>query len=145
MKKILPFLSIAVVGISLMACTIETQVATIEGWQNYTYKNMSLQYPPGWVVVFDSAIANQPNGFDLHVIPDDQKNSLQPSRGLWLSTYSAGNKAASGEQFTGNDEQQSLSLNSNNTKLYVGCANYTKEVINVETCNKILSTIKISN
>ena len=54
-------------------------------WQPYTYKNMSLLYPKDWLVIFDSTVANQLNGFSLHIVRKGDENSLQPN-GLWLST-----------------------------------------------------------
>jgi hypothetical protein len=119
----------------------------MQNWKTYTYKNMSFQYPPqGWVVVFNSTIAGQSNGFDLGVIKESQQNLMQPN-GLSLSSWisDAGKYALSANKtFIYNSNGDSyIQFKIGSTTIYAGCGYYQQDQETFNVCNQIVSTVTI--
>ena len=118
-------------------------------WKTYTYKNASFQYPSDWVVVFDSTVAGQANGFSLHVEHEDAKG-YQPD-GLYISTYNDrasltsenGYKLSVDRKFsetaTGDNY---IHFEVNSIPVYAGCAFYSKGYDTVAICDQILGTFR---
>ncbi len=115
-------------------------------WKTYIYKNMSFQYPNDWIVIFDSEITGQPNGFSLH-IQWQNETGYQPD-GLYLTTN---NLEASKytlsptKEFTLTDKGDNyISFDINGTPIYASCAFYSEKKATLNICNKILSTFKFT-
>ncbi len=120
-------------------------------WKTYSYKNISFQYPNDWVVIFDSKVYGQPNGFSLH-IQNQNAAGYQPDE-LLISTSddrkdlnnNNGYILSQDRKFTQTNTNDSfIQFNMSGTPIYSGCAFYNKHELTLEVCNKILSTFKFT-
>lgn len=124
------------------------ETAQSENWKTYIYKNLSLKYPENWIVVFDSEVAGQPNGFSLH-IQREGDDGFQPDQ-LGLST-SNDRSGALDDYILNNDrvffQRQSgdsyIKFITNSTTIYAGCGYYSKGEVTQEICNKIIQTVAV--
>lgn len=117
-------------------------------WKTYILKNLSFNYAKNWTVIFTNKVTEQLNDLVLHVT----KNSSEPyPDGLWLRTsndrsgISSDYILSSNRTFSFNQSGDSYIkfILNNGVTIYAEC-NYSLEGISVlETCNKIVSTIKI--
>lgn len=125
-----------------------TNSAETANWKTYTNKNISFQYPSDWVVIFDSKVINQPNGFGLHVTAKNA-SEYQPDQ-LSLNTYNDRSNTTRGyvlsqdKKFIKTDQGDDyIQFIENGTSFYVGCAFYAKGQDTIKICNQILSTFKL--
>lgn len=125
---------------STIAPTTNTTQDETVGWATYSYKNISFRYPQNWTVVFDSKVANQPNGFDLHVQRSDA-GGYAPD-GLYLSTYKEGvsNNIPNTKIFSSG---KSIQFVINRTTLYADCSSSLEGQRTLAICNKIVQTVMI--
>ena len=115
-------------------------------WKTYTYQNISFEYPQDWVVVFDSKVANQPNGFSLHA---QHKNAqgYQPD-GFYLSTYDSGSNYRTSQEKTfskiGDSGEDRIRFEEGSVSIFSSCAFYSQDQTILNICNQILSTFKFT-
>lgn len=115
-------------------------------WATYSYKTLYFKYPTDFVVIFDSLVANQPNGFDLHV--EKAFDGGMVPDGLYLSTSdmeSDNIRLDSDRKFIFDKEngQDRFKFTINGTTIYAGCSFHIDGQTTVDLCNKIISTLKI--
>ena len=126
----------------------DVRKAEMVNWKTYTYKNLSFKYPDNYIVIFDSEVSSQPNGFSLHVVRIGD-GGFQPDE-LSVSTYN--NRSDTPNDYVLNTDR-TFSLNQNGNSyikfvvkdmtVYVGCGYYSKGKTTLDVCNKIVSTVTI--
>ncbi len=113
-------------------------------WNTYTHKITSFKYPQDWIVIFDSTVFGQPNGFSLHVMRAGDSGFVPDA--LYLSTYndrsgmSVDYVPSINRTFT--EENSLIQFSVNGTTIYAGCEFYTKGQSTLDICNKVVSTIR---
>lgn len=123
---------------------VKLELAMEGTWESYIYKNMSLMHPKDWIVVFDSKVFGQPNGFSLHIVRKGDESSYQP-RGFWLSTYNNRRGTPTDYVPVANkrfDNDEFISFIVANTKFYASCWNPRSDST-LDICNIIASTVTI--
>lgn len=128
--------------------TVYTEESRSATWKTYTYKNISFKYPQDWIVIFDSTVSGQPNGFSLHVNKKDEIG-YQPD-GLYISTHN--DRSGTNDDYVlstdkvfnlrKNGDSYIKFIRNTNITIYAGCAYRSRGQPTLDICNQILSTFK---
>ena len=144
-KRIIKWLIIGLfILITFFVLTFISQkrIGQFKDWASYSYKNLYFKYPTDFVVIFDSLVANQPNGFSLH-IGEAHDGGMVPD-GLYLSTFDTeSDRIPFDPDRKFNDLQDRFKFKNNGTIIYAGCSSYYGKQTTVDLCNQIMSTVKI--